>query len=285
MHRPAAGPSQTDYTPYALMHPDLPYGHTTNLVGIPSGLIASVAFNDHPVPMSIRSARVTNPMLFDMLAQADNLAEAAMAFETYLHALFAIDDQLLPARDGRRRFRASYRQLLEGWGYAADGAAGAVLKGWVESRFGLLPVFHKTPIRRIGSPAWARYVEEKMSSRYHNNCINLQLDLLYEFCQWSRRRYFGGAQHVTLYRGMNDFAEHEILARPDRHTAVVRMNSLVSFTADRAIADAFGDTLIEAQVPTVKLLFFRELLPQHPLTGEAEYLVLGGDYRVRLSYL
>lgn len=49
------------------MHPALPYGHSTNLVGVPSGLISSVAFNDYPMPLSIRSARATNPVLFDML--------------------------------------------------------------------------------------------------------------------------------------------------------------------------------------------------------------------------
>lgn len=263
----------------------VPYGHSTNLVGVPAGLIASSAFNDHPVPLSIRGVRETNRALFAMLNQARNAAEAAEAFEKYLHAAFMIDSEPQPARDGRYRFRASYRQLLEGWGYAANGAAGGVLKGWVESRFGLLPVFHKAPLRRVGSEAWVRYVEDKMSPRYHTNSINLQLDLLYEFCQWSRARFFSGARHITLYRGVNDFAEHEILARPDRHSALVRMNNLVSFSADRSIADAFGDTILEARVPTAKIVFFRELLPRHPLSGEAEYLAIGGDYRVRLSYV
>ncbi len=262
----------------------VPYGHSTNLVGVPAGLIASSAFNDYPVPLSIRGVRETSRALFVMLDQARDAAEAAEAFEKYLCAVFAIDGETRPASDDRR-FRASYRQLLEGWGYDANGAAGAVLKGWVESRFGLLPVFHKAPLRRVGSEAWVRYVEDKMSPRYHNNSINLQLDLLYEFCQWARARFHGGARHLTLYRGVNDFAEHEILARPDRHSALVRMNNLVSFSAERAVADAFGDTLLEAHVPVAKLLFFRELLPNHPLNGESEYLVIGGDYRVRLSYL
>lgn len=263
----------------------VPYGHSTNLVGVPAGLIASNAFNDYPLPLSIRGVRETSRALFAMLDQARNTAEAAEAFEKYLHAVFTIDAACPPARDGRYRFRASYRQLLEGWGYDANTPAGAVLKGWVESRFGLLPVFHKAPLRRVGSPAWVRYVEEKMSPRYHNNSINLQLDLLYEFCQWSRARFHSGARHITLYRGVNDFAEHEILARPNRHSALVRMNNLVSFSADHAVADTFGDTILEVRVPTAKLLFFRELLPNHPLSSESEYLVIGGDYQVRLGYL
>ncbi len=278
-------------------------GHSTNLVGVPTGLLASQAFNDYPLALHIAGARETNPALFEMLRKAEDIAQAAEAFEKYASAVFGIDAETAPTRDVRRcaetyecrtrqdigsgrRFRSSYRQLLEGWGFDANGPAGAVLKGWVESRFGLPPVFHKAPIRRVGSAAWATYIEEKMSSRYHNNSINAQLDLLYEFCQWSLARFFRDARrHVTLYRGVNDFAEHEILAHPARHTAIVRMNSLVSFTVDRAVADAFGDIILETRVPATKILFFRELLPTHPLTGESEYLVIGGEYQVALSYL
>ena len=35
---------------------------------------------------------------------------------------------------------ASYLKLLQGWGLDSNSAAGAVLKGWVESRFGIVPV-------------------------------------------------------------------------------------------------------------------------------------------------
>ncbi len=262
------------------MNGDWP-GHSTNLVGVPTGLLASQAFNDRPIALHIAGTRETNSALFEMLALAVDPAQAAEAFEKYMHALFGAE---AATAHGRRRFRASYRQLLEGWGYDANGQSGAVIKGWVESRFGLLPGFHKSPIRRVGSPAWITYVEEKMSSRFHNNTINLQLDLLYEFCQWSLARR-GGRHHVTLYRGVNDFAEHEVLERPGRHSAIVRLNSLTSFSADRAIADTFGTMILEVDVPAAKILFFRDLLPTHPLTGEDEYLVIGGDYRVDLGHL
>ncbi len=260
-------------------------GHSTNLVGVPTGLLASRAFNDYPLRLHIAGVRETNPVLFEMLGKAKDAAQAAEAFEKYIHALFGNDEAPVRLHNGHRRFHASYRQLLEGWGYDANGPAGAVLKGWVESRFGLPPVFHKGPIRRVGSAPWVTYVEEKMSSRYHNNSINQQLDLLYEFCQWALARFSRPGRHVALYRGVNDLAEHEILERTDRHRVVVRLNSLTSFTAERATAETFGDAVIEAQVPTTKILFFRELLPSHPLTGEAEYLVIGGEYRVRLSPL
>ena len=37
-------------------------------------------------------------------------------------------------------------------------------------------------------------------------------------------------------------------------------------------------------MPLPKILFFNDLLRHHPLRGEAEYLVIGGDYRVKMSY-
>ena len=58
----------------------------------------------------------------------------------------------------------------------------------------------------------------------------------------------------------------------------------MSFTARRSIACEFGDTILEARVPLVKILFFNDLLDRHPLKGEGEYLVIGGDYRVTMSY-
>jgi NAD+--dinitrogen-reductase ADP-D-ribosyltransferase len=59
----------------------------------------------------------------------------------------------------------------------------------------------------------------------------------------------------------------------------------VSLSAERPIAGQFGDVILEAEVPAAKILFFRELLPAHPLSSEAEYLAIGGEYRVRLNYL
>lgn len=255
--------------------------YSTNLVGIATELLANTVFNDYSRPLHIAGVCEANPALFEMLRQATDAADAAEAFEKYMCAVFGIDADESKIREPRRGFRSSYRQLLEGWGFDANGPAGAVLKGWVQSRFGIPPVFHKTPIGRVGSQSWATYVEEKMSSRYHNNSINAQLDLLYEFCQWVLSHFLhAGQQHVTLYRGVNDFAEHEIVARPQAHKAIVHMNNLTSFTADRSIADSFGDIILEASVPVVKILFFRNLLPAHPLTGEAEYLVIGGDYEL-----
>jgi NAD+--dinitrogen-reductase ADP-D-ribosyltransferase len=258
--------------------------HSTNLVGIPTGLLASAAFNAHPLKLHISGVRETNPALFAMLADATCVEEAQEAFRNYMCTVFGLDEEQRRGSD-RRRFRASYLRLLAGWGFDANGAEGAVLKGWVESRFGILPTFHKEPLGRYPSRAWMAYVEEKMAPRFHNNSIHLQLDLLYEYCQWMLSRFFAAARRLTLYRGVNDFAEHQLIARIDRREAIARQNNLVSFTARREVADQFGDTILEAAVPTAKIVFFNALLPGAVLRGEGEYLVIGGDYRVRLAYL
>ena len=163
-------------------------GHSTNLLGLPSELLASFVFNDDPVPLHIWGVREMNPSLFDMLAQADDLADAGEAFTCYMMAMFGIDPEQREGAGlgtGRRRYRSSFLRLIEGWGFDSNGQAGAVLKGWVESRFGIGPSFHKEVIERVSTRAWTTYVEEKMSSRFHNNAIYVQLDLLFEFCQWA----------------------------------------------------------------------------------------------------
>jgi NAD+--dinitrogen-reductase ADP-D-ribosyltransferase len=262
-------------------------GHSTNLVGRPSEWLASCAFNEAPVPLHIWGVREMNPSLFSMLEQAGDLAEAAQAFSSYTMAMFGLEpEQRAAGQSARRRYRSSFLHLIEGWGFDSNGPAGAVLKGWVESRFGICPSFHKEIVERVSSRAWATYVEEKISSRYHNNAIWVQLDLLFEFCQWALARFaFPGETHLTLYRGVNDFDEHFIVERPAKNEAVIRLNNLISFSSDRGVAGCFGDTILTARVPVAKILFFNSLLPAHPLQGEGEYLAIGGEFRVSLDYV
>lgn len=261
-------------------------GHSTNLVGLSTQFLADVAFNARPVPTHISGVREMNGGLFEMLELAADLAEAGEAFQTYMMAMFGIDLEQREPREvvGRRRFRSSYLRLIKGWGYDSNAPEGAVLKGWVESRFGIFPTFHKQRLLRQAPDAWAVYVTEKMSSRFHNNSILSQLDLLYEFCQWALARFvLPQKSHVTLYRGINGFDEHPVRQRIDRHTVVMRLNSLSSFTAHRDIADCFGDIILTARVPAQKILFFNTLMTSHPLKGEGEFLVIGGDYELRVS--
>ncbi len=263
------------------------YGHSVNLVGVPTALLASASFNERASSLRIAGARETNAGLFRLLAKTTAREQATALFRDYMTVTYGLSvERCQDATDnrGRRRYRSSYLRLLRGWAYDSNGPEGAVLKGWVESRFGLFPTYHKEPIRRFASDAWIRYVEEKMGSRFHNNAIFSQLDILYEFSQWMLTQYYGQSHRWMLFRGIEHFDEHQILHRIDRRHVVLRLNNLASFTTDRDIASCFGDRILEARVPTCKIVYWNALLPEGSRTGEEEVLVIGGNYAVGVRY-
>ncbi|PPD47713.1 MAG: NAD(+)--dinitrogen-reductase ADP-D-ribosyltransferase [Methylobacter sp.] len=260
-------------------------GHSTNLIGVATACIASPAFNETPKPLHIAGTRESAPGLFDQLAKQPDYAACGRIFQDYMCVVFGFETEQRLGTDrwGRRRYRNSYLRLIQDWGLDSNNAQGAVLKGWVESRFGLYPTFHKHRISNFAGKDWVSYIEEKMNSRYHNNCIYLQLDLLYEYCQWAIEHYqYPAATHKTLYRGVNTLEGWQA-QDTGKQQGIVRFNSLVSFTDRPSIASEFGSYILEAEVPMVKLVFFNGLLPHHALHGEAEYLVIGGDYRVTVQ--
>ncbi len=270
--------------------------YSTNLVGVPTRVLAGTAFNAHPVPLSIAGTRETHPGLFGLLSRSERLSDASEVFVHYLDIAFGLRAPaaheaaaLDPAE--RRRWRSSWRKLLQGWGMDNGGAAGAVLKGWVESRFGLVPIHHKQPLQRFPSPGWITYLEEKTSSRLHNNNIHQQLDLLYEFCQWALQRFGlpgiapAPARHLPLWRGSTRCDEQLVAGSLRARHCTVRLNSLVSFSLSADDAGCFGDWVFEAQVPACKVLVFPGLLPGQVLQGEQEVLALGGDYEVVARYV
>jgi NAD+---dinitrogen-reductase ADP-D-ribosyltransferase len=285
--KPEAAQAQED----GHVHPR--HWYTTNLVGVPTPVLASADFQRHPVPLHIAGTREAHPGLFALLERSPDLNEAGEMFMHYMELAFGL---VGPGARGdpseKRRWQASYLKLLQGWGLDANSQAGAVLKGWVESRFGIVPTFHHDPLRRYPSPVWTRYLEEKASSRFHNNCIYQQLDLIYEFCQWALVRFatLGKGPHVALWRGTNRCEEQVVDGRlrpltPTRNRHItLRLNNVVSFSLDRDTADCFGDWIFAAHVPLCKVLFFPGLLPQRTLSGEGEVLVIGGDHDVEASY-
>lgn len=263
--------------------------YTTNLVGVPAHVLASTEFNAHPVALRIVGTREAHAGLFALLDTSHDPQEASDMFVHYLSLVFGLQPAAEPSSPAEaRRWRASYIKLLQSWGVDSNGQAGAVLKGWVESRFGLVPCFHRARLERFPSPAWVRYLEEKASSRFHNNCIHQQLDLLYEFCQWALRRFkpFGEQTHVPLWRGITR-CEEQIVGGSlgsGRRQLVVQLNNLVSFAMRSDQAECFGDWLLRAEVPLVKLLFYPGMLKQVPLSGEGEVLAIGGRYQVEARY-
>jgi len=262
----------------------------TNLVGVPTDLIGSTAFDRHPVRLSIAGTCESARGLFALLEKTASIAQAAEIFEHFMQLTFGLKpDPLARERSERLRYRANYRKLLEGWGFDSNGPQGAVLKGWVESRFGLVPTYHGGALARFPCAAWIRYIEQKMMSRFHGNCINLQLVLLYEYCQWAAQRFgvlqAGHSATIPVWRGVDSLDEHRIVSGSLRsRQAIVHLNNVVSFSLSRSHAEQFGNWILATSVPVPKLLFFPHLLGRSILSGEGEVIALGGQYEVQASY-
>jgi NAD+--dinitrogen-reductase ADP-D-ribosyltransferase len=130
------------------------------------------------------------------------------------------------------------------------------------------------------------YLEEKSASRYHSNQVFEQLDLLYEFCQSMLARFalLGPGPCVTLWRGSTHCDEQVVAGSLRGRRATLRLNNLVSFSRSAELASCFGDWVMRAEVPLVKVLLAPGLLKTRVLDGESEVLALGGDYDVTIRY-
>jgi NAD+---dinitrogen-reductase ADP-D-ribosyltransferase len=164
----------------------------------------------------------------------------------------------------------------------ASSVEGAVLKGWVESRIGITPTFHRAPLPAGAQDgaAWARYVADRTRGHAWTSAIDAQLDLLYTFTQYELARRRGGERWMTLWRGLNDLDAHEVVERLPGRESIIRMNNLCSFTDDRERAWEFGSVVVEARVGLPRVFFAGDVLPRSILRGEREVLVFGGEVRV-----
>lgn len=246
---------------------------------LPPWIIASREFQDHPQPLAIDGARTTDRRLFELLAATPEPTQRGQIFHDYVSVKFRLHEWDQHEASARASLRHSYLRFLANWGVDSNGHAGAVLKAWVESRFGLRATYHQG---LLASDAAAReqYAADRMKGAAQTMGVAMQLDLLYTFCQDELTRRHPDETHLTLYRGTHD--PHEYAVRDDvaEPGTIVRLNNLSSFTSDREIAWEFGSSVWAVRVPLAKIVFFSGLLPRHLLEGEAEFLVLGGDYRV-----
>lgn len=246
--------------------------------------IGSQEFQDDPKPLEIEGVRATDRRLFARLAEIKDPEERGQVFHDYLSVKFRLHEWAEHQATARSSLRHSYIMFLQSWGADSNGHAGAVLKGWVESRFGLLATYHHG--RLSDDPAASeRYWNDRMRGAAKTMGVAMQLDLLYTFCQDELHRRQPGERWLTLYRGTHDPEEYAVRDATSADTALVQLNNLSSFTADREVAWEFGSAVWAVRMPLEKIVFFSGLLPRHLLSGESEYLVLGGEYRVsKLRY-
>jgi NAD+--dinitrogen-reductase ADP-D-ribosyltransferase len=256
-----------------------------NRCNLPADILGGLTFQRAPVALELDGVAQFHRGFFSLLDRLNDAQERANAFIMHMNAAFYLDQ---PEQAGfsihkkNKRQKADYLRMMRGWSFDSDGREGAALKGWVESRFGLLPRHHGGPIRDFSGDSYRRYLEMRASALYGTNALEAQFDLLYTYCQYELARQHSGQTHITLYRGVNHVDDHETLATLDSKHRVVLFNSLSSFTANRERADEFGDYLLCAQVPVAKIFSYSKLLPRM-LQGEDEHTVIGGLYEVSIA--
>jgi NAD+--dinitrogen-reductase ADP-D-ribosyltransferase len=263
-----------------------------NRCNLPAVVLGGLTYQAHPVPLELDGVCDFHRDLFiNRLLPVGDHAGRAERFADYMAVRFCLQ-HLEDARhtagsaSGRRRKKyrtnANYLRMVRGWSFDSDGREGAVLKHWVETRFGLRARYHGGPLDGSDSDAYHHYVMDGSTGLYATNALEAQLDLLYAYGQYELIESFGERTHLTLFRGINSLDGHEVLERLDGSRARVLLNNLSSFTSDRERACEFGDYIMEVAVPLPKIFFYNRLLPGM-LKGEDEYVVIGGVYEVRLS--
>ena len=254
-----------------------------NLCNLPPWSIASPLYNANPQTLEIQGAQHMGRLLFNELVNIDDPQQRGSRFHDFMDVTFQLHQwQREESRSSQKSLKNSYLRFLRGWLFDSNSIEGAVLKGWVESRLGLIPTFHHGTINDVQSEAYYQYMVDRMKGSSRTNAIFSQLDLLYEFIQYELRRQMPACSHLTLYRGINDFEEHVIIEEIAKHRYYMRLNNLNSFTGDFEKAWEFGSRVLRVSVPLPKIFFLCGILPKSLFKGEDEYLVFGGEYDVKV---
>lgn len=253
-----------------------------NRCNLPPWVIASPQFDEEPQPIEIQGVRRENRRLFEILDRIDDPDERGRRFDDWLSVRFQLHhwrEQETPG--ARRSLRNGYARFLRGWGVDSSSVEGAVLKGWVESRMGILPTFHGEALGPEHGGAWSRYERDRTRGHAWTSAIDAQLDLLYTYTQYELARRMPGARWITLWRGQNRLEDHAVVRALGRREWILRLNNLCSFTDDVERAWEFGDAVLEARLAVPRVFFAGHLLPRAVLRGEREFLVVGGAIRVK----
>ena len=238
-----------------------------------------VAFQEDPSPIHLGRIQLEHEGLWQVLDRIDEAEERARLFHDYVVQCHLFHEERSKRPPMKELNRHSYGSLLRGWGYDSDGRSGEILRGWAQHRFGLRPIFY-------GATSETRLedAENMVRNAYGVNLAHIytQLDLLYTFCQKEFIR--NDLISLTLFRGTHD-AQHYCIKNSHeelgKRQELIELNCLSSFTKNPETAWEFGSCVWKVQVPCAKIMYYSGLMPQGWLASEQEYLVLGGDYRVR----
>jgi NAD+--dinitrogen-reductase ADP-D-ribosyltransferase len=251
-----------------------------NRCNLPAVILGGLTFQRYPMPLVLDGVAELHRDLFDRLDRLKLVHQRAEVFRDYITVHFRLEH---PEEIGfsesvrKNRVKANWMRVIRGWAFDPDGREAAVLKGWVESRFGLTPRHHVTALHDPDSDAYRRYEQMRAEGLYGTNALESQLDLVYAYTQYEFKRR-QAPSHARLHRGIHRVADYEIL-EAGGHRRVLLLNNISSFSRERERAGEFGDVILTAEIPLVKVLYHHELLPG-VLQGEGEYLVIGGAYEV-----
>lgn len=259
-----------------------------NRCNLPAEVIGDLSFQTNPKPIEIDGVSYLHKRLFTDLDKETNSSQRAKTFDEYMRAHFRLD-ALYDAGYSKQltidRSRANYLRILRGWFFDSDSVEGAVIKSWAESRFGLIPRYHKGAIRSIEDKNYQIYIAQSSRGLYNTNAVSAQLDLLYSYCQYELSHNYTNSKTITLYRGQNRLQSMEQLqtdnAPQTADSLTVLFNNISSFTSDAYRASEFGDVVLSVEVPLEKLLFYSGLMPGI-MASESEYAVIGGVYNATL---
>lgn len=257
-----------------------------NRCNLPAEILGGLAYQLHPAPLELDGVATLHRDLFQRLDAIPDASRRSEIFQDYITVHFRLEhlDEAGLSGRSKKRANANYARMIRGWNFDADSREGAVMKGWVESRFGLLPRYHCEPLRNPSDTAYRRYIEMRTQGLYGTNALEAQLDLVYAYCQYEFARQQADITHLTLYRGINRLGEHERLADGADKRPILLLNNLNSFTRNRERAGEFGDYILAVQAPVPKILFHCQLLPGI-LKGEDEFLLIGGVYEVECTVM
>lgn len=267
--------------------PSLPKGSylPINRCNLPAKILGGLTFQQQPTPLLIDGVREFHHDLFTRLHNISSAEERQNCFMDYMTVHFcleALEEQGYHGNMRHDRANANYLRTMRGWMFDSNSRESAVLKGLVESRFGLIPRYHQGPIRHHSDATHRIYEQERASGLYNTNALEAQLDLLYSYCQYELAHLKPEQSHITVYRGINRLDDYEVISRLNKKHQVVLLNNINSFSSSRERADEFGDLLIMINVPSEKIFFYSGLLPR-ALQGEDEYVVIGGLYEASIT--
>lgn len=254
-----------------------------NRCNLPASILGGLTFQQHPTVLLLDGVAELHRDLFRRLDNTEMAEHRAQLFCDYMTVHFqlnAVEKIGFNSSQRINRSKADYRSLLRGWFFSPNSKDAAVIKAWVESRFGLITRFHKQLLRSPDSDAYRNYMGDYCVGIYNTNSLESQLDMVYSYCQYEIFRR-GENSHVVLYRGLNNIQDVDRLGN-NNGQVVLLLNNINSFSLTSERASEFGDYILQTIVPKSKIFYASGILPIHT-AGEDEVVVLGGVYSVTLS--